>query len=70
MAGCRKSIAKVDAPMAQECYELLKRVPPMDRELLGLVRPEQLILFAVPVPPVCIRPTVHLGLNLLFLKNT
>ena len=33
----------------------------MDRELLGLVRPEQLILFAVPVPPVCIRPTVLLG---------
>lgn len=44
-----------------EAYELLKRVPPIDRELLGLVRPEQLILFAVPVPPVCIRPTVSMG---------
>eukprot|EP00438_Fugacium_kawagutii_P025722 Skav210478 [mRNA] locus=scaffold737:607081:609628:- [translate_table: standard] len=30
----------------------------MDRELLGLPRPEQLIWFSVPVPPVCIRPTV------------
>ena len=42
-------------------YELLKRIRPVDRELLGLVRPEQLIIFAVPVPPVCIRPTVSMG---------
>ncbi|CAJ1448813.1 unnamed protein product [Effrenium voratum] len=42
-------------------YELLRRVVPLDRELLGFLRPEQLIMFSVPVPPVCIRPTVSMG---------
>ncbi|CAK9060791.1 unnamed protein product [Durusdinium trenchii] len=43
------------------CYELLKRIRPIDREVFGLLRPEQLIMFTVPVPPVCIRPTVSMG---------
>ena len=38
-------------------YELMKRITPSDREILGFQHPEQLLLMSVPVPPVCIRPT-------------
>ena len=40
---------------------LLTAVPDADAELLGLAgRPEHLILTHLPVPPVCIRPSVEL----------
>ena len=38
-------------------YELMKRITPSDREILGFQHPEQLLLMSVPVTPVCIRPT-------------
>eukprot|EP00931_Biecheleriopsis_adriatica_P023570 TRINITY_DN14859_c1_g1_i1.p1 TRINITY_DN14859_c1_g1~~TRINITY_DN14859_c1_g1_i1.p1 ORF type:complete len:1545 (+),score=399.75 TRINITY_DN14859_c1_g1_i1:144-4778(+) len=43
------------------CYHTLQKVTPQDRELLGLVPPERLMMTFVPVPPVCIRPTVSMG---------
>ena len=57
--GCLRKASEDFNPLA--CYEHLKRINFMDSEALGLGRPEQLILFSIPVPPVCIRPTVSMG---------
>mmetsp|Transcript_58341 Transcript_58341/g.126132 ORF Transcript_58341/g.126132 Transcript_58341/m.126132 type:complete len:1494 (-) Transcript_58341:36-4517(-) len=42
-------------------YDLLRQMTAQDRELMGMLHPEQLLLTSVPVPPVCIRPTVMMG---------
>lgn len=42
-------------------HALLSAVPDEDCELLDLAgRPENLIVTVVPVPPVCIRPSVEI----------
>ena len=41
--------------------ELLRRVPRLDGEILDVENPEKLIVSAVPVPPVGIRPSVKMG---------
>ena len=42
-------------------YQLLKAVPRFDAEILDVENPEKLIVTSVPVPPVCIRPSVKMG---------
>ena len=42
-------------------YQLLKTVPRYDAEILDVENPEKLIVSTVPVPPVCIRPSVKMG---------
>jgi len=42
-------------------FNLLRLMTPQDRELLGIVKPERLLVTAVPVPPLCVRPTVSMG---------
>ncbi|CAD7700847.1 unnamed protein product [Ostreobium quekettii] len=42
-------------------YHLLERIPEADVELLDLkCRPEHLLISTVPVPPVCIRPSIEM----------
>ncbi|CAK0820611.1 unnamed protein product [Prorocentrum cordatum] len=42
-------------------HHLLRKMSTRERELLGIVQPERLVLTALPVPPVCIRPSVAMG---------
>ena len=42
-------------------YQLLRNVPRFDAEILDVENPEKLIVTNVPVPPVCIRPSVKMG---------
>ena len=42
-------------------YQLLRAVPRADAEILDVDNPEKLIVTSVPVPPVCIRPSVKMG---------
>lgn len=41
--------------------QLLKAVPRVDAEILDVENPEKLVVTHVPVPPVCIRPSVKMG---------
>ena len=41
--------------------QLLRAVPRLDAEVLDVENPEKLIVTHVPVPPVCIRPSVKMG---------
>lgn len=47
---------------AQECYNILKKIPADDMEAMGLsaefARPEWMILTVLPVPPAPVRPSV------------
>ena len=42
-------------------FQLLKAVPRFDAEILDVENPEKLIVTNVPVPPMCIRPSVKMG---------
>lgn len=42
-------------------YRLLQQLTAQDREILDITHPERLIITSVPVPPVCLRPTVSMG---------
>ena len=42
-------------------YQLLRNVARYDAEILDVENPEKLIVTNVPVPPVCIRPSVKMG---------
>lgn len=42
-------------------YNLLRNLSAQDRELLDVVDPQRLLLTCIPVPPVCIRPSVKIG---------
>lgn len=47
---------------ARDVYHLFKRIPEDDIPLLGMPhtqRPQDLILTAIPVPPIVIRPSVN-----------
>ena len=44
---------------AADCYHLLKNISDEDCEILGIERPEKMILTIFPVPPVAIRPSVR-----------
>jgi len=42
-------------------FQLLRAVPRIDAEVLDVENPEKLLVTHVPVPPVCIRPSVKMG---------
>jgi len=44
---------------AADCYYLLKNISDEDCNLLGIHRPERMILINFPIPPVAIRPYVR-----------
>ena len=44
---------------ASDCYYILKNISDADCELLGISRPERMILTVFPVPPPAIRPSVR-----------
>ena len=44
---------------AADCYYILKNISDADCELLGISRPERMILTIFPVPPPAIRPSVR-----------
>lgn len=45
----------------QVAYNLLRLMPAMDRELMGCGAAERMMITSLPVPPVCIRPSVGMG---------
>ena len=45
-------------------WEIFKRIKPEDRELLNIrVPPEKLLMTHIPVPPVCIRPSIEMEMS-------
>mmetsp|Transcript_12969 Transcript_12969/g.30311 ORF Transcript_12969/g.30311 Transcript_12969/m.30311 type:complete len:753 (-) Transcript_12969:7-2265(-) len=44
-----------------KAWNLFRRMSPQDKEILDIVNPEELLLWAVPVAPACVRPTVMQG---------
>eukprot|EP00928_Gymnodinium_smaydae_P100690 TRINITY_DN993_c0_g2_i1.p1 TRINITY_DN993_c0_g2~~TRINITY_DN993_c0_g2_i1.p1 ORF type:complete len:1510 (+),score=350.71 TRINITY_DN993_c0_g2_i1:415-4944(+) len=44
-----------------QALRLFQQMTTQDRELLDVADPERLLLTAIPVSPVCIRPTVSMG---------
>lgn len=44
---------------AADCYYILKNVSDEDCEILGISRPERMILTVFPIPPPAIRPSVR-----------
>lgn len=46
---------------AMKVYSIFARIPPGDREVLYISRPENLLYTSLPVPPSAIRPSINLG---------
>ena len=45
-------------------WEIFKRIKPEDVELLNIkVKPEKLLMTHIPVPPVCIRPSIEMEMT-------